>query len=70
MVNGIVGAAGAGQDKLGDGQKGIAILEQSLQNGRQSFRGVERGAAEEHDTLSQTASSRWGAGDSVILNAR
>ena len=49
MVDGVVCAAGAGEDELGDGHKGVALLEQGLQNGGQSLGGVEGGIVEEHD---------------------
>ena len=49
VVNGVIGAAGAGEDELGDGHKGVPLLEQGLQNGGQGLRGVERGVVEEHD---------------------
>ena len=49
MVDGVVGAAGAGQDELGDGDKGVALPEQGLQNGGQGLRGVEGGVVEEYD---------------------
>ena len=49
VVDGIVSAAGAGKDELGDGHKGVALLEQGLQNGGQGLWGVECGVVEEHD---------------------
>ena len=49
MVNGVVSAAGAGEDELGDGHKGVALLEQGFQNGGQGLGGVEGGVVEEYD---------------------
>ena len=47
VVDGVVGTAAAGQDELGDGHEGVALLEQALEDIRQSLRGVEGGVVEE-----------------------
>lgn len=49
MVNGIVRVIRAGEKDLGDGDKGIALLQQSFNNTGQGLRGVERGIVEEHN---------------------
>lgn len=45
MVNGV----GLGQDDLGDGDEGIAILQQTLDNAGQRLRGVLGGVVKEDD---------------------
>ena len=45
MVDGI----GIGQNELGDGDEGVPILQQGLEDGGQSLRGVEGGVVEEHN---------------------
>ena len=45
MVDGIV----AGEDQLGDGYKGIALLSELFQDGGQGLRRVQGGVVKEHD---------------------
>lgn len=49
MVNGIISAAGARKDELGDGNKGVPFLEQGLQNGGQGLGRMEGGVVKEND---------------------
>ena len=49
VVNGVVGVVGPRQQELGDWHKGVALLEQGLQNGGQGLRGVEGRVVEEDD---------------------
>ena len=49
VINRVVLIIGAGQNDLGNGDKGIPLLEQTLNNTRQSLRGMEGGVVEEHD---------------------
>ena len=45
MVDGV----GDLQDQLGDGQHGVALVDEMLQNAGQRLRRVERGVVEQHD---------------------
>ena len=45
MVNGVI----TGQDDLGDGDEGISLLKQGLDDGGQGLRSVERGVVEQDD---------------------
>ena len=45
MVDGVL----PGEQELGDGDKGIALLEQGLENSGQGLRGVEGGVVEQAD---------------------
>lgn len=45
MVDGVLPV----QNQLGDGHKGVSLLGQLFQNGRQRLRGVEGGVVKEHD---------------------
>lgn len=45
MVNGVI----TGQDDLGDGDEGISLLEQGLDDDGQGLRSVERGVVEQDD---------------------
>ena len=49
VVDGIVCAALAGEDELGDGDEGVALLKQSFKNPRQSLRGMLGGVVEQDD---------------------
>ena len=46
MVDGV----GSLQDQLADGQHGVALIDEVLQNTGQCLRRVERGVVEQHDT--------------------
>ena len=49
VVDGVLLAAGPRQDELGDGHKGIALLQKSLDDAGQGLRGVEGGVVEQDD---------------------
>ena len=49
MVDDIIGIVGPWQDDLRDGHKGIALLEQGLNDTGQGLRGVEGGIVKEDD---------------------
>ena len=49
MVDGVVHAVLAGEDELGDGDHGVALLKQIVQNAGQGFRGVLGGVVEQDD---------------------
>ena len=49
VVDGVVGAALAGKDELGDRDESVPFLEEGLDNAGQGFRGVLGGIVEEHD---------------------
>lgn len=45
MVDGV----GGGEEELGDGDYGVAVADEGLQNGRQRLRRVKGGVVEEND---------------------
>lgn len=45
MVNGVGGL----QDQLGDGNDGVAVVDEVTENGGEGLRRVERGVVEQHD---------------------
>ena len=45
MVDGVL----AGEEDLGDGHKGVPLLDELLENGRQGLRGVKGRVVEEHN---------------------
>jgi len=49
MIDYIIGIIGARQNKLGDGDKGVALLQEGLQDSRKGLRGVLGGVVEEDD---------------------
>lgn len=49
LTAGVVDGVVPGQNQLGDGHKGIALLGQLLQNGGQRLRGVKGRVMKEHD---------------------
>ena len=49
MVDTVACAAGAGEDELGDRNKGVAVLQQGLNNTRQGFRRVFGCIVKEND---------------------
>ena len=49
LASGVVNGVLPGEDKLGDGHKGVPLLGQLFQNGGQGLRGVEGGVVEEDD---------------------
>lgn len=49
VINGVVTAALPWQDELGDGDKGIALLEQGLNDAGQGLGGVEGGVVKQDD---------------------
>ena len=49
VVDGVVGVVLPGQDQLGDGHKGVALLDQGLQDSGQSFRRMQCGIVKEND---------------------
>ena len=49
MVNGVVGAVLPVQNNLGDGDEGVAVLQEGFNNTGQGFRGMFGGIVEEND---------------------
>ena len=49
MVDGVVGVVRPGEDQLRDGDEGVPVPEQGLQDAGQGLRGVEGRVVEEHD---------------------
>ena len=45
MVDGV----GSLQDQLGDGNDGVAVVDEATENGGEGLRRVERGVVEQHD---------------------
>ena len=45
MVDGVGGL----QDQLGDGNDGVAVVDEATENGGEGLRRVERGVVEQHD---------------------
>lgn len=39
----------SGENDLGDGNEGVALLKQRLNNGRQGFRGMQGGVVKQND---------------------
>lgn len=46
---GVVDGVGLGEDDLGDGEEGVAVLEEGLNDARQGLWGVEGSVVKEHD---------------------
>ena len=49
VVDGVILPAGSGEDQFRDGDEGIALLEEGLDDGGQGLRGVEGGVVEQDD---------------------
>lgn len=49
LPSGVVDGGAALEDQLGDGNDGIAVLEEVFDDGRERFGGVERGVVEQDD---------------------
>lgn len=49
LAAGVVDGVGRGQDELGDGENGVAVVDEAGEDGGQRLRRVEGGVVEQHD---------------------